>query len=335
MKKSALILLLILLVGCNKTALPETNVSVPESSHAESSESVASLPEGVSASEPEGAVPDRSQPIAVELPGTLITADFQYPSELHHQISNIVFDEDSNTWAILYAVSDYDGNEEWRIFHEDNAKLNIQLFDEKGAFLKCIETGMLPFIDEAKIVPSEPCTFKNGMLTFYSGWIITDYVFFDVYAETFTKVSADRCIVEGDFFLMRKENRGDSSFRYRTLQLFERDSLVSEINLPIGDVNLYRGDLQSLSLDANEMLASYGDNNKTFFVDFKTGEWSFERHYKPEYLDWEFAADDRWEISLVELNKAGLSSPIDVVSLEKSTGIITFLTTIDYTQIPL
>lgn len=281
--------------------------------------------------------------IPTALPGTSVLADFQRPEFLHYTISNIAYDEATETYAILYAVSNYNGDKPWLTYYNDNSdyrdnsQLHIQLFDKQGAFLRKIETGLEPITDsEIAVIPSDPSTYRDGMLTFFSGFP-QYYVFYDTESEAYTSVPAQRCVTDGEYFMIDDGALTGVEFTAKYVySLYHKNQLVAAINLDTDDLSFqlpdnryYEGKRNDVfTLDRRNKTAIIGNDKLTYYLDFNTRTWRMERHYTREHLEDLVATspDGQWEIYLADTGGAGDGFWADLVSLDTNSGAVTYLT---------
>jgi hypothetical protein len=271
----------------------------------------------------------------LELPGTSMSVGFHEPKTAHYTISNIVQDEADGTWAVLYAASDYTGPLDWETYTHESAQIHVQLFDALGAFIKQMETNLPPVTNSiSEVVPSDPCTFRDGLLAFQSGGIMREYVFFTVVTGHTVSVPAVLCAVDGSYFLTLAKNH-DTENEF-TLRLLENDSQITQIDFPIDDFQLHETyyrlidgeEVENLrfTLDAPNRTAVYGNHKLTYRFDLGAGTWELERHYTRQSLDALITSNERWEIYLADRSGAGDAHFGDVVAVERATGDIKFLT---------
>lgn len=262
---------------------------------------------------------------------------FRTPTAEHYVISDTLYDAQSETYAILYAVSDYKGDKPWMMFQGDNTTLQIQLFDKQGAFMKHISTEFEPITNgEGAVVSSGPCYYKNGLLTFFSGWIITEYIFFDTTTNAYTSMTARRCAIDGDYFLFSDEGLKDRiNTNQYTFSLYHKATPIASIDIEITDLNFIERQNPELpdwvvdifTLDGKAKTGVISNGILTYTLDFNTKIWKMQRNYSKENLDdlLALSADDRWEVYLAGLFGAGDAVSADIVAYDTNTGQLTYL----------
>lgn len=278
---------------------------------------------------------DRIAPIAHSQTGPMLA--FRVPATEHYAIADTLFDAENETYAVIYAASDYKGDKPWLIFYEDASTLHIQLFDKQGAFIKHIATEFAPTTNAAsEVVSSGPCYYKNGLLTFFSGWVIPEYIFFDTTTNSFTSLIALRCAIDGDYFLFSdeglKNRRGTGLY---TFSLYHLQFPVASVDIPIDSfVFAQRNDpempddvLDIFTVDALTKTGVVSSGILTYTLDFNTSTWKKERNYTKQNLDDLLcvSADGRWEVYLAGLFGAGDAFSADIVAYDTTSGQVTYL----------
>lgn len=267
----------------------------------------------------------------IVFPDTSQVLDFQKNDNLDYKISNVVYDDHNEIYAVLYIVTDDNGR--WK--YRGGDLLHIQLFDKQGNFQKHIATELESIADtESNIKPSDPCIYRDGMLTFFSYSPYKNFIFFNTTTESYTSVQARFCTADGDYFLINDGGVKGNVWSYDyTLSLYHRDQPVAAIDITVNDFNFnypehYNYAKEVFTLDSQEKTAVFGNSKITFTMDFNTGTWTMERHYIKDHLQWLLATspDGRWEVYLADESSAGDASWADVVSLDTMSGEITFLT---------
>lgn len=278
--------------------------------------------------------------IPYQLPGNSINAEFQKPDSKNFSIANTAYDQERDTYAILYATSNYP-EEQYPLmtYSADNAQLEIQLFNGQGKFLEHMATEIAPCTNpQTGIVSSEPCLFKDGILTFYSGLYeevnnlyYGEYIFFDTITKTYTSTPAMECAADDGYLIMRN---------YNVFSLYYLNKKQGEIAVDIDDRNLFkenlaiddRGDYRGyfLELDGNSKIARAGDYKITCILDFNDLTWNTTRRYDKSLLEHKLGTspDGRREIYSADgASGGGESWWEDIVSLDTQTGEITYLMT--------
>ena len=329
MTKTIAIALVLLLVWSGCYAKPP---QAPE----EAPTTATAAPTEIATTEPEPEPEEGVIPMA--LPGTTVLAAFRQPETAHYAIVHTAYDQQTETFAILYAVSDYQGDRPWQTYQEEYGRLQIQLFDKQGAFLRVMDTPFIPRTDsQSEIIPNPSCTYQDGLLTFFAGWILHDYVFFNTQTGDYTTFQAQRCLVDGDYFLFDNggivDNGNTNNYVYT---LYHRDEPLTSVAMTIEDLGLqypenrrYMGEKNEIfTLDSQNKTAVIGNDKLTYYLDFNTQAWRMERHYNADHLEELLltSPDGRWELYRADSGGMGDGGWADLVAKEAATGTITYLT---------
>ncbi len=262
---------------------------------------------------------------------------FRTPAAEHYAIADMLYDAEGETYAVVYAVSDYKGDKPWLIFYEDNATLQIQLFAKQGEYIKHISTEFVPVTNgETEVVSSGPCYYKNGLLTFFTGWVIPEYIFFDTTTNAYTSLIARRCAIDGDYFLFSDEGLKDRrNTSLYTFSLYHRETPVASVDIlnenfafaQRNDPEMPDDVLDIFTLDGDSKTGVVSSGILTYTLDFNTKTWKMDRSYSKENLDDLLAvsADSRWEVYLAGLFGAGDAFSADIVAYDTKSGQFTYL----------
>ncbi len=278
---------------------------------------------------------DRVKPLSHTQTGRELA--FRTPAAEHYAIADTLYDAESETYAVVYAVSNYNGEYPWMMFQDNNSTLQIQLFDKQGTFIKHISTEFAPITNgEGAIVSSGPCYYKNGLLTFFSGWVIPEYIFFDTTTNAYTSLIARRCAIDGDYFLFSDEGLKDRRYTaLYTFSLYHLETPVASVDVPNESVVFAQRNDPEMPDDVLDIFTLDGDSKTgvvssgilTYTLDFNTKTWKMDRSYSKENLDDLLAvsADGRWEVYLAGLFGAGDAFSADIVAYDTNSGQITYL----------
>lgn len=274
--------------------------------------------------------------IDAELPGTSVYAKFMLPEYLNWEIFDILYDIKNDKYAILYAVSSYNGDMPWLTYQDEEGRVHIQIFDAEGSLLNHIETDICPPVNSAsEVVAYPPGVFDDNLITFFSGWISTEYIFYNVAEQSYRAVPATICVNDGEYYLTA--NNEFSFTNVVELTLFLGSDEVAHMEIPVDDLGLIFPDNRSyvqgenhqnnLSFDKNTKIAQYGNDKIVYTIDFNNLSWSMERFYTKEHLEEILAqsADGQWQIYSADSGGAGDGWWYDVVAYNTATEVITFL----------
>jgi hypothetical protein len=329
MKRFITCLLCILLLSGCVSPTPAVETSLPESTSEASKPDLAS--EAPESSSPAILRQELQNTLPVTPQGRSILANFQKPDYLHHIIFDTAYDETTETYAVLYAISNSEQGELWHDNSDESARLQIQLFDKQGEFLRKIETDIQPryvSITGDLGSPGRPI-FRNGLLAFSAGFL-TGYVLLNVLDETYTKLFATDCVADGDYFLF--DGIGwfaDRNTEEHIYSLYHKDQPIASISLNSDDLflgllqNIKEGDENcSFSLDSQSKTALIENEELTLHLDFSTQTWNIKRHYTRADLLYPIAtsSDGRWEIHTVPYELIS-----ELVAVNMSSGVTTYL----------